>query len=408
MAGAMSDLLTSARPGSARADGEEGRSLVPAAALAGAVAAVSVLLGLMALSLVGWLTTDSGRHGDTPDALRVGADAWLLGHGAGLRVDGAEVTVVPLGVTLFCGYVVLRLATWAAGAAVVRGPGTLVLGGVVLALSYATSAGVTAILASAPEAGLSAIRAFLGGFLVGGAFAAPGLLTGSGRWPEWRERVPRWLRAVLVGALTTVMLMLAVGAAVLLVALLRDFGSAATVLSRLHTEPAGGLLYTLVASTFVPNAVLLSCAYLVGPGFAVGTGTVVSPSAVVLGPVPAFPLLAALPGEGDTPWWTTVLVATPVLVSLLAAWLVAGRYPVEQYEMAALRGLVSGALAGVLLGGLVALAGGAVGPGRMAEVGAAVPPVALNGAVAMGVGGIVGGLGATWRHRRRQQPPPSV
>ncbi len=49
------------------------------------------------------------------------------------------------------------------------------------------------------------------------------------------------------------------------------------MLSRLHADTSGGLLYTVLVAAVAPNAVLLSGSYLLGPGFAVGTGTVVSP-----------------------------------------------------------------------------------------------------------------------------------
>ena len=60
-----------------------------------------------------------------------------------------------------------------------------------------------------------------------------------------------------------------------------------------------------------PNLALLGSAYLLGPGFAFGTGTTVSPTAVSLGAVPAFPVLAALPNEGPTPGWLVVLMGVP-------------------------------------------------------------------------------------------------
>jgi hypothetical protein len=81
--------------------------------------------------------------------------------------------------------------------------------------------------------------------------------------------------------------------------------------------------------------------------------------------------------------------------------LTARRLPVERYDSAVLRGLGSGAGAGVLLGLLTVLAGGAVGPGRMTDVGASFLEVLVAGAVAMGLGGAVGGLLAAWWLRRR-------
>jgi hypothetical protein len=203
------------------------------------------------------------------------------------------------------------------------------------------------------------------------------------------------------GALATVVGFLACSALVVVVAFALDAGSAATVVSRLGLHAGDGLMMVLLTALVAPNAVLLGGAYVLGPGFAVGTGTVVSPSVVQLGPVPAFPLLAALPSGGTQPGWLSGLLAAPVVAGLLAAVLVVRRYPAFGYETGAVRGLGSGVLGAVLLTVLTMLAGGAVGPGRMADIGAALPQTLVSAVVAMGIGGLVGGVAATWWVRRR-------
>ena len=101
-------------------------------------------------------------------------------------------------------------------------------------------------------------------------------------------------------------------------------------------------MYALATVAVAPNAVLFGSAYLLGPGFAVGTGTVVSPSVVALGPVPAFPLLAALPGSGPTPEWAMGVLAVPVVVGAVGAVLAQRAYRVPAYDSAALRGFGCG------------------------------------------------------------------
>jgi hypothetical protein len=65
------------------------------------------------------------------------------------------------------------------------------------------------------------------------------------------------------------------------------------------------------------------------------------------------------------------------------------------------RGLASGVLGGLGVTVLIALAGGSVGPGRMAHVGAGLLDTAVAATVSMGVGGLVAGVAATWWARRR-------
>ena len=75
-------------------------------------------------------------------------------------------------------------------------------------------------------------------------------------------------------------------------------------------------------------------------------------------------------------------------------------------SVGALHGCGGGMLAGILFGILSLLAGGSVGPGRMTDVGPLVGAVLVHGITAFGVGGLVGGLVATWWQRRRLEPLP--
>jgi hypothetical protein len=276
----------------------------------------------------------------------------------------------------------------------------LLLGALVLSGVYALVSLMTALLASTQQAEVSLVGSFLGGFVVAVLGGGSGLLRGCRRSLDWPALVPQALRAVAVGAVAAVLLLVAVSSVLLAVALLLDLGTAANVLSRLHADVSGGLLYTALVAAVAPNAVLLSGSYLLGPGFAVGTGTLVSPGAVTLGPVPAFPLLAALPSEGTQPAWLSALVVAPVLASVVGVVVMLRRHPAFTYNSGALRGLGAGVLGGVLVTVLVALAGGAVGPGRMVDVGADLLDTVISATVAMGVGGLFAGVGATWWARR--------
>src|SRR4051794_3322955 len=382
------------------------RSPAVTAAGAGLASAAVVLLGCMAVGLVAWFASDAGAHGDTRDAIRVGADGWLLGLGAQLHLATgavtATVTAVPLGLTVLCLFAAHRFRRWASATSPAEDGRALALCIVVMSAAYGSVALACAVLASIPPAEPGLLRSFAGGFAVALAGGGSGLLRGSGDVVRWRSRVPETVRAVLLGAVGAALLLVSAASVLVAVAMLVDLGSAANVLSRLHADVAGGLLYTVLVAAVAPNAVLLAGSYLLGPGFAVGAGTLVSPGLVTLGPVPAFPLLAALPGTGTPPAWLGVLVAAPVLASMLGVVLMLRRFPVLGYEHGALRGLAAGVAGGLLTTVLVGLAGGSVGPGRMADVGADLPATLLWAVVAMGLGGLVGGVATTWWAARRR------
>lgn len=396
----MTDLLSPLSQRRDPATSETGRPLAISAALAGAAAPLSVLLVTWAVALAGWFASEGGSHGTTRSALRIGADAWLLAHGATLTVDGTVLTAAPLGLTLLCAVVTFRLGRRAAETSAAGDLHAVGLGTVVLAGVYGVVTVLTAVLASVPGAQPGLGRAFLGGVAVGAVAGGAGLLTGSGRGQQARDRIPVPLRSAAYGAVVLVLTLLGLGSVLVAVALGVQGPAAANVLSGLHADTAGGLLSLLVLALITPNVMLLGSAYLLGPGFAVGTGTVVSPAEVLLGPVPAVPVFAALPQSGPGPVWAGAVYALPVLVAGAAAFIAARAYPTRSWQTAAARGLGAGVLGAVVLTVLIGFAGGAIGPGRMQDLGAPLGEVLLVGLGALGLGGLLGGLVAVWWRRR--------
>lgn len=57
----------------------------------------------------------------------------------------------------------------------------------------------------------------------------------------------------------------------------------------------GGVLLLILVIATIPNMAISALAYLLGPGFAIGSGTLVNPAVHRIGEIPAFPLLAAIP-----------------------------------------------------------------------------------------------------------------
>jgi hypothetical protein len=200
-----------------------------------------------------------------------------------------------------------------------------------------------------------------------------------------------------------------VGAGALLVtaALVAGFGQAAMAADAVQAGVVGGAVLTVFGVLFLPNASLLAMSYLIGPGFAFGSGTLVAPSGVSLGTVPGLPLLAALPEDGATPGWQVVLVAAPALAGAVGAAVALHVFPVSGLSWGGLllRGGLRGGLAGLLGGAsaglLTALGGGAIGPGRMVEVGALVWQCCTVAAAGAGAGGAAMGVVLAWRARRR-------
>lgn len=57
----------------------------------------------------------------------------------------------------------------------------------------------------------------------------------------------------------------------------------------------GGILFTVLQLLYLPNFALAGISYLIGPGFALGLGTLISPLTLDVTSLPAIPILGALP-----------------------------------------------------------------------------------------------------------------
>jgi hypothetical protein len=265
---------------------------------------------------------------------------------------------------------------------------------------YVAVAVVTHHLASTPATAPSIARLLVWTVplcaLVGGTAVA----IGSGRAAIWASFLPLSLRAATAAAWRTLVWFLCLATVTLLVALVLHWDSAADVMSQLHTSPGAATLLIGLSVLLLPNASLFTGSYLLGPGFAVGAHSLVSPTAVVLGPIPLFPLLAALPGTAPTSGWTVALLGLPPLLAGAAVHRTLLRYPTTRWDDAALRGVGAGLAVAVAFALLASLSGGAVGPGRMAVVGPFTFQVLLHGIATFGLGGLLGSMTATWRVRR--------
>ncbi|MFI1518125.1 cell division protein PerM [Kitasatospora cineracea] len=310
------------------------------------------------------------------DAARAVFGLWLLGHGAPLArgPQDAPLTVAPLLLTAVTAVLLSRAGHRQARRARGRGwvrwrsPLTVYAGYLlVAALAVAQCADPRALLHSRAVADLAAVA------LLAAAGLGHGLWSGLGRpwalprlplppayWPDGAgaavgRALAGWLLALAAG-----------GGAVFAVAVL--LGSAGQDAQRLGGGAADWLGLLLACLLLVPNGLLWGASYALGAGFAVGTGGHAGPLGTRLGPVPDFPLLTLLPADRG-PDWHLLACAAPLAAATASALLLgraATRWtPAQTAAVAAATALAAtgpGLLAGYA-------AGGAIGPGRMSELG---------------------------------------
>ena len=138
----------------------------------------------------------------------------------------------------------------------------------------------------------------------------------------------------------------------------------------------GGFLLLLLNILYIPNAIVSTLAYFSGVGFAVGSGTLVSPTSFRLNKIPAMPLLGALPENKSLISLVGVLVIVAA-GALLVTWTIS----LDQ------RVLVQSLIVAVLLAAFVGYSGsGALITDAMSAAGVSTWTFTLAIAAQLGLG----------------------
>jgi len=410
--------MTASAPPAERADGRDGagepparpnRPLVITGAIGACAAAGSGLVFITLLVLAGWIAAPHAGVGLT-GVLRTAADLWLVGHHVGFALHGAgrigtgRIGMLPLGLVLIPGALL-----WAAGRWVVRQGRVTRLAEVgyaalALAVPYALVAGALALAGQSALATPSLPQAVLSGFLI--ALVAGGL--GGARalapWGRLIHLLPPRSRAVFLGSVGSLAVLAGAGAILAGASLAVSIGGFRSVDVALAPGLVGGILLLLAQIAYVPNAVVWSICYTLGPGFAFGTGTVVAPTGSALGPLPMLPMLAALPGgaHASVPGWVSMLMlSVPYLAGAFGGLLTARAAPTPAVELAPLRGFACGVATGIALGLLAAFAGGPLGSGRLTAVGPSGWQAGVVSVLEVGVAAAVTAGLVNWFRMRR-------
>ncbi|MGW4474014.1 cell division protein PerM [Nonomuraea sp. NPDC004354] len=402
-------------------DDDETRRPLPVSGMLAAAATLGVGLAvLVTLTLVGWIAAPRGALGaGLPGVFRTAAQIWLAAHHTGFSWSGGQLGLLPLGLMVLPSMLLYKAAMWMARdadlrlrlparlpknspkeQASARRKAQLVLvaqAGVSLAAPYALLAGLMALVArndvTQPFIGEALLSHFLLAFVAGVLATARTI----GPWRSMLRLLPERVRAVTVGTAVAVAVMLVAGLVLVLVAIAVNFQQVRELTDGLAPGFVGGLLLLLVQALYLLNAVIWGLAYIAGPGFAVGTGTLVAPTGVQLGYVPTLPLLGALPENGPVPAIMMGLIALPFAAGAVAGVVVARIAPSPSYEAAPLWGFVTGVTTGLAAGLLAELSGGSIGGARLAVVGPSAWEVALSVSLEVGVAaGISAGLANWW------------
>ncbi len=281
------------------------------------------------------------------DAARLGTGWWMTAFGGEATVEQVPISLMPMTITLiviYASYVAFRKREVDAWSHV--------------AFAGIAQAGVVGVI------GLLLVRpdgawwpAVIGAFGIGATTATFAARYHLLRWEPLYSAYSR--TRLLLGALAII-----AGAIFIL-----GVGLGWSRILQIHgfylTGVIGSIGLVLLQLAYLPVGLVWALAWVLGAGFSVGEGTQFSVLGVESAPLPAIPLLGALPQVSDgAPWVLAIIAALFIIFGIVAT---------RRDERALLNSLINGAVASVIASLTVAVLGlmasGAIGPERMATTG---------------------------------------
>jgi hypothetical protein len=213
---------------------------------------------------------------------------------------------------------------------------------------------------------------------------------------DWPPRVRTIVVTALRGGTAAAAAVMTLAAILTAAAILFSYARIITLYESLHSEALGGAAVTLGQIALLPNIVIWAACWLIGPGFVIGTGSTVSPLATSLGPIPAIPVLGALPSGEWAFGFVGLLV--PVIAGFLVGAILGPRVGREiRGSGLVVAALGMGLVGGVILGLLAWASAGSAGPGRLVNVGPNPVLVAVVAALELGIAALIGLLASRRR-----------
>ncbi len=327
------------------------------AVLAGLEAAVIGWAFVMLLALVGYLSVSSNAWLGTAslaDARAIGADAWTALLGGSIIAEQSELHIIPTGATVL---VILALR-----ALLIPCKGFPASTHWFAVPGFAIPAVVMAATSGGHGPWWSTI---LGALFIPFVAAAWAVAQQTRAWPS-RLTVPTWVTQGLRQGLAMTGIVAMVALVPLVTAVYAGWSRVVGIHELLLTRTVlEDVLIVTGQLLFAPTATFWALSWLAGPGFFLGPDALHSPTSAVVAPIPAIPLLGAVPSVTPGNWVVLTLLLLGVLVGLWWRWRSVRQSLAEQALSAGLAALVLWAA----LWGWGATSTLTLGSGRMALLG---------------------------------------
>lgn len=364
-------------------------------------AAFVVALGfvsIFALNIITWLVEQT--QGSTfQSVLQDTARTWLSAQGVplhfrsskmvGLKVPAYIFDLIPLGFSIFIGWAMYRAGRKLSGESFLGFTWIGAIATYLLVSVLLTTTAITKAIYVIQWQGVFIPSALFAALIVMGSVVGNPILFEDSQPSNLRNRIrdfflgmvdklPWAIKPLLNPALragtAVVLMMSAVSAILISVMLAINWIEIIKLYQSLQLSFFGTFTVSAGQLALLPNLIAFGNSWLTGVGFAVGQGSLVSPLVTELGPLPAIPMLAALPSTSSS--LGVVFILVPLLAAFFATLLVKAhtgelRFNYASATTAAISlGLAIGLVAAVEMWILADFSGGSIGPGRMSLVGA--------------------------------------
>ncbi|MET1073090.1 MAG: DUF6350 family protein, partial [Umezawaea sp.] len=324
-------------------------------------AAGSVVIGYAAVAALLALIAATATHAafSTTGVLTAAAPGWLVAHHVPLRFEGsAQLGVLPLLPTALLMLLAGRAAAGAADRLGLYEP--LQARGVVFCIAgaHAITGGTIALLMGDGPVRATPAVAFFGCAAVSGVAATIGVAQRCGLLEVVIDRIDPVARRGMRAGLLALFVLAGLGALLVALGLAFSWATTSSLFAGASPTFGVGLGMWLLCLGYLPNAVIGAMSYIVGAGFSIGDVSM-TPTRFSGGPVPAVPLLAALPEKQMA--FLPALLLLPLLLGGLVGWYCRKISDRPSTRLRAV--LVAAVTVAVVALVLAATAGGALGAG---------------------------------------------
>jgi hypothetical protein len=351
---------------------------LPVAAVTAALWAAAIgLVTIGVLVTIVWAVSARGDDGVVTPVAAAGV-VWLVAHHAPVDTATGTVTLLPMLLLVLPLVLLQRAGRWAARVTATTDPADAGLIVVAAAAAYTALAFLVGQGASLGGATVSPLAALVWPALVAVVGLGAGVVDGASLRPVLLDQVPPVLRRAGRAAAVAGTGLVAVSVLVAIVAVATRWSSVQSLGSTIAHGAGDVVGLVLVSLAYLPNLLVWTLSFVVGPGFGVGAGQSVSAFSAGGALLPGMPLLGAIPA--DSPAAAPLLLLLPVACGIAASvWLRRSERLSLVDEVVAL--VAAATIVGVATVVLCWLSGGSLGGGRLTGLG---PPALLTGLATFG------------------------